>query len=178
MMKLYQSIYGTLTVLQMRCLVSRLSHSNTESAYNMTNYKSTKLYKITGEFIRGRLQLIFRTIYTVYRNDVSPFILTCVTQNSIVLEAHQCNRGTFCWCKLICLEGSPHFVFGPFYVFPCLCGNDESIELRRMPSSGILSVWLSCFLQELHNDFPADGILHSNCREKLKSYIALTGWTV
>jgi hypothetical protein len=25
---------------------------------------------------------------------------------------------------------------------------------------------------------PEDGILHSHCRETLKSYIALTGWTL
>jgi hypothetical protein len=25
---------------------------------------------------------------------------------------------------------------------------------------------------------PEDGILHSHCRENLKSYIALTGWTL
>jgi hypothetical protein len=25
---------------------------------------------------------------------------------------------------------------------------------------------------------PVDGILHSHCREHLKSYIALTGWTL
>jgi hypothetical protein len=27
-------------------------------------------------------------------------------------------------------------------------------------------------------NIPEDGILHSDCRENLKSYIALTGWTL
>jgi hypothetical protein len=27
-------------------------------------------------------------------------------------------------------------------------------------------------------NIPEDGILHSHCRENLKSYIALTGWTL
>jgi hypothetical protein len=31
---------------------------------------------------------------------------------------------------------------------------------------------------ELYFYIPEDDILHSNCRENLKSYIALTGWTV
>jgi hypothetical protein len=31
---------------------------------------------------------------------------------------------------------------------------------------------------ELRFYIPEDGILHSHCRENLKSYIALTGWTL
>jgi hypothetical protein len=31
---------------------------------------------------------------------------------------------------------------------------------------------------ELGFDFPEDAILHSQHRENLKSYIALTGWTL
>jgi hypothetical protein len=31
---------------------------------------------------------------------------------------------------------------------------------------------------ELGFYIPEDGILHSHCRENLKSYIALTGWTL
>jgi hypothetical protein len=30
----------------------------------------------------------------------------------------------------------------------------------------------------IRHDIPEDDILHSHCRENLKSYIALTGWTL
>jgi hypothetical protein len=34
------------------------------------------------------------------------------------------------------------------------------------------------FLQEPHGDIPEDGILHSYLHESLKSYIAITGWSL
>jgi hypothetical protein len=36
----------------------------------------------------------------------------------------------------------------------------------------------SVFTRATWRNIPEDGILHSHCRENLKSYIALTGWTV
>jgi hypothetical protein len=39
----------------------------------------------------------------------------------------------------------------------------------------VVTVW---FLQDPPGDNPEEDILHSHHRENLKSYIALTGWTV
>jgi hypothetical protein len=36
----------------------------------------------------------------------------------------------------------------------------------------------SVFTTATRRNIPEDGILHSRCRENLKSYIALTGWTL
>jgi hypothetical protein len=37
---------------------------------------------------------------------------------------------------------------------------------------------MSDFTRATRRNIPEDGILHSDRREKLKSYIALTGWTL
>jgi hypothetical protein len=36
----------------------------------------------------------------------------------------------------------------------------------------------SVLTRATRRNIPQDGILHSHCRENLKSYIALTGWTL
>jgi hypothetical protein len=43
-----------------------------------------------------------------------------------------------------------------------------------VPNSSILVT----LMKEVLSNIPEDAILHSHCREYLKSYKALTGWTV
>jgi hypothetical protein len=61
------------------------------------------------------------------------------------------------------------------------------VVTTNVPNSAIL---VTLVMEELHSSetsvltrateckIPEDGILHSHCRENLKSYIALTGWAV
>jgi hypothetical protein len=42
----------------------------------------------------------------------------------------------------------------------------------------LISSETSVFTRVTRRNIPEDGILHSHSREKLKSYIALTGWTL
>jgi hypothetical protein len=37
---------------------------------------------------------------------------------------------------------------------------------------------MSVITRAVRHNIPEDGIVHSHCRENLKSYIALTGWTL
>jgi hypothetical protein len=37
---------------------------------------------------------------------------------------------------------------------------------------------MSILIRATRRHVPEDGILHSHCREDLKSYVALTGWTL
>jgi hypothetical protein len=45
------------------------------------------------------------------------------------------------------------------------------MEALRSPETSVLA-------RATRRNILEDGILHSHCRENLKSYIALTGWTV
>jgi hypothetical protein len=60
----------------------------------------------------------------------------------------------------------------------------EGHTFRRMPSSGTLRraalvrTVASVLTRATWRNSPEDGILHSNRRENLKSYIALTGWAL
>jgi hypothetical protein len=37
---------------------------------------------------------------------------------------------------------------------------------------------MSAIIRTTRRNIPEDGILHNYCRENVKSYIALTGWTL
>jgi hypothetical protein len=61
------------------------------------------------------------------------------------------------------------------------------VVTSNVPSSPILVTLMMeaiCFsrtsvlTRAIRSNIPEDAILHSHCRENLKSYIALTGWTV
>jgi hypothetical protein len=61
------------------------------------------------------------------------------------------------------------------------------VAANVLPSSPILVTLMkealsssetSVLTRATRSNIPEDGILHSHCRDNLKSYIALTGWTV
>jgi hypothetical protein len=63
----------------------------------------------------------------------------------------------------------------------------DALVTANVPSSPILVILIMEALSSSETSIPTrdtrrnileDGILHSHCRENLKSYIALTGWTL
>jgi hypothetical protein len=63
----------------------------------------------------------------------------------------------------------------------------QLLVTASVPSSAILVTLMmealksseaSDFTRATRRNIPEDAILHSHCRENLKSYIALTGWTL
>jgi hypothetical protein len=55
---------------------------------------------------------------------------------------------------------------------------NSSLILSTLMMEGILSYERLVVTRATRRHIPEDGILHSNRSENLKSYIALTGWTV
>jgi hypothetical protein len=49
-------------------------------------------------------------------------------------------------------------------------------DVSKELSASIIRV--TVLIRPTRRNIPEDGILHSHCRETLKSYIALTGWTL
>jgi hypothetical protein len=54
----------------------------------------------------------------------------------------------------------------------------SSITLFTLIIKAIFSSETSVLITVTWRHIPEDGILHSHCRENLKSYIALTGWAL
>jgi hypothetical protein len=57
----------------------------------------------------------------------------------------------------------------------------SSIKVRRIGELGTLAAINKRSMLRAtatRRNIPEDGILHSQCRESLKSYIALTGWAL
>jgi hypothetical protein len=50
--------------------------------------------------------------------------------------------------------------------------------LVTLMMEALRSTETSVLTRATRQHIPEDGILHSDCRENLKSYIALTGWTL
>jgi hypothetical protein len=50
--------------------------------------------------------------------------------------------------------------------------------LVTMMKDALMSSETSVLTRATRRSIPEDDILHSHCRENLKSYIALTGWTL
>jgi hypothetical protein len=64
---------------------------------------------------------------------------------------------------------------------------EEILVTANVPSSPIFvtlmmeaisSFEMSVLTRATQRNIPEDGVLHSHCRENLKSYIALTGWVL
>jgi hypothetical protein len=51
-------------------------------------------------------------------------------------------------------------------------------EIVTLMIEALSSFEMSVLTSATRRNIPEDDILHSHCRENLKSYIALTGWTV
>jgi hypothetical protein len=50
--------------------------------------------------------------------------------------------------------------------------------LVTLMKEALLSSEMLVLTRATRRNIPEDGILHSHCRENLKSYIALTGWAL
>jgi hypothetical protein len=54
----------------------------------------------------------------------------------------------------------------------------SSPHLVTLITESLNSTVISLLIRSTRHNIPEDGILHSHRRENLKSYIALTGWTL